>query len=214
MRNWSLPTGLGLALAAAGLPSASAGITNTTGDAIFLDPPPASLVLNALVNDDQGFVFNERQNVTIPAGLYVDITAPGVYDETSDLDRVRLQAGTIVNSYFVHVDNDRNKPGSAKVLLSVTFDQPIIGIMVRDSVLDVSDAVLGAPGTVYPTGQRARTYEFKPDRLSLSSDLRTVTIRTVSKNDMDEIRIVTQAPEPTSLALLALGALGGLIRRR
>lgn len=214
MRKWKIGAGLGFALGLAVAPSALAGITGTLGDAIVLGSPPSSLLLNALTDDDFGFIFEERTNYSLSPGLDVDLTMAGTYDETDDLDRTRVQAGTLVNSYFIHVDNDRNQPGSGKVKLSVTFDTPIIGIMVRDSTLDASDGQLGAAGTIYPTGQRRRSYEFTPDRIIVSADLRTVTIRTVSKNDMDEIRILTQVPEPASLALVGLGAAAALFRRR
>ena len=41
----------------------------------------------------------------------------------------------------------------------MTFGAKIIGMLVSNDALDDTDESLGAPGTVYPTGQGARGFE-------------------------------------------------------
>lgn len=206
--------GLCLALSALAIPTAAAGIVSTTGEVTVLATPPASVVLNALSSDDVGFAFEERTGHTLSPGVYVDAVSPGIYDDPTDLVRVLIPDGTLVNSYFVHVDNDRTVARPAKIRMTITFSEPIIGVMVRSLVLDASDGQLGAPGTTYSTGQRRRGYELPPEKFVISADMMTISIRAVSKQEMDQIRILTEVPEPSTLALLAIGLAGVLGRCR
>ena len=76
------------------------------------------------------------------------------------------------------------------------------------STLSASDALLGAPGTKYPTGDSDRGLELdrSQDYLTLTvlSDGETkITVHFYTHGNVDQIRILTAVPEPSSLVIAA-----------
>lgn len=63
--------------------------------------PPPSVDFGALESDTTMYAFDEQQNVTLAQALEVDITAPGTYDDSSDLTPGTIPGGTGVSSHFV-----------------------------------------------------------------------------------------------------------------
>src|SRR4051812_23641876 len=82
---------------------AGAAITGTSGAATKISAP-SSVRFGALTSDTTMFVFDERQNVTLAAGITVDITQPGVYTASAQLTPGTITAGTVVSSHFIHCD--------------------------------------------------------------------------------------------------------------
>ncbi len=193
---------------------AYAGIISTAGQ-IEVVPPPPSLRAGALESDAFARAIAERQGVTLPGDLAVDITLPGTYASPAGPTPGTIPAGTFVDSFVLHADAV-GVPGSPVFYSgSVTLDSEVLGLVIGDDTLPVSAALLGSPGTLYPfTGG----LELGPnsDTVTLSDDRRTVTIRFGSAAGVDQLRIVAAAsvPEPASLVLLGLGVSGLLIIRR
>ena len=168
--------------------SSMAEIVATGGGAVQIAPPP-SVVLDALESDTEIRVFNEQQGVTLLAPLAVNITAPGLYDETGDLTPGVIPAGTAVDSHLVHydiifVDQALSQTGT------VTFRDRILGVILNDADVDASDG-LGALVTTYqPAGLQFRGAELdENDIIEVGCDF--ITLNLESFQTLDHIRVIT-----------------------
>ena len=174
---------------------APAAIAAQTGNITVLQPPPPDVRLEQLTSDEVGFAFAERTCATLSAPLPVDIIDPvGTYG-AGQTNPGLVPAGTPVDSYLVHLDNVGDT-GNAFLSGSLTFDQPVLGIILLPGTLNASDPVVGAPGTLYPTGDtQFRGYE-APDTVTVSPDGFTVTFAAVSGSRQDDVRIITAGTCP------------------
>ena len=168
------------------------------------------------VNQDNNHIwlFTEKVGYTLTSPLKVNVTAPGFYNNYTGLLST-LPAGLKVDVYYMRFDPQPVTTKSG----SVTFDVPILGIIVHRSELDASN-YLGVPGTAYPGLAHSPLIglENGADKLTLSPDMKTLTVDWRASSPGDRIRIITATaiPEPTSLLLFAAGLAGaGLgVRRR
>ena len=199
-----------------------------SGD-IELIAPPTSVAAGATESDTLMRLFLEQESFALPSSLDAEVTAPATVSGGAGITPGAVAAGTVVSSYFLHFDT--SLPNVAITLAaSITFDAPILGLMLFGSSLDASDLILGAPGTTYPgAGDFFRgTAELTAggDLVSLSNDMRTLNVQSrVSQIDgfsgIDQLRIVlavpepTPVPEPTTIGLLFAAMLGaGVAGRR
>jgi len=175
--------------------------------------PPLSVQEGALENDSMGFVFLESQS-TLTADLAVDHAVTGGDLILNEIDVMpgTIDAGTPIRSYLLTVDGSEQ----TNLTATVSFEVPdeIIGLLLLDNSLDDTDAQLGNPGTLYATGDGTRGLEIgatrqNPDYLSISADRRTITVDLVLAGvGLDQIRLVTVIPEPSSAMLASLAVLG------
>ncbi|RMF86878.1 MAG: hypothetical protein D6739_02515, partial [Nitrospirae bacterium] len=169
----------------------------TVSGAVTLAPPPGDVTLGAYESDTAIYLFPERTGVTLASDLAADVTAPGSVGTSADLTPGTIAAATAVDSYLLHFD----PVGSTNVVRltgSVTFDRPILGVLVADNTLAGSDGPLGHPGTLYPTTLALRGLEFPgQDYLTLSADMRTLELDWTASDVLDQVRVVTAVPEPT-----------------
>ena len=186
---------VGIALVALAA-TASATIIGTSGQMTKIAPPP-SVLFDALESDTTMFAFDEQQNVTLAQPLSVDITTPGTYDDSADLTPGTIPAGTAVSSHFVNADHVGT--GVPRVTLdgTVTTDKDILGIAILAKALNDSD-YLGAPGTLYPTGEFGRGFNLdnQDDFVIEQIDKRTVQIHSDVRIHSDQVRIITEADGP------------------
>ena len=195
---------LGLALLGSllSLQTAAAKIIGTAG-LMEVIPPPASVVNNALTNDDTLYVFEEQQGVTLSDELVVNVVVPGRYgpnfpppDLDTGLTQGSIPSGTSVNSHFLHGDGDVGSP-TVRLSGSVTFDQDILGVIFQTNQLNLTHRLLGATDTDYHTGSSAWFNIFGTDSFVLSEDRRTLTMDPASiGNGSDNIRVVTAVVDP------------------
>ncbi len=185
--------------------AANAAITGVAGQTTLLGSPPVSCVPSALAGFT-AYAWNEKQNLTISSGVFCDnVPNPG-----GNIGAVPgLVTGT-VDSHFIHFEDNS---GVGLVQGSVTFSAPIVGVMFNGTSLDNSDVLCGAIGTTYPT-----LYPFRQmgsSVFSYTGNTLTFNLSTISPViALAEIRVLTQVPAPASAALLGMGGLVALRRRR
>lgn len=171
----------------------SAAITGTSGQVVTVSPPPSAL-MHAYESDTEIRAWDEQQNVTLPKNISANITTPGTYTSTGSLTPGVIPAGTVVSSQILHAD-PVGAPTTANVLSgSITTDGEVLGIIVGPTSLSGSD-FLGAPGTVYDTGNPFRGLEFDPpNSVTLTITLHSVSVTVGTRIHLDEIRVVTAPP--------------------
>ena len=180
--------------------------------------PPVSVVEGNLQSDTNIFWFFEGQT-TLESDIKVDITNPGIYSAGSDLTGGTISTGETVNSYLLHFDPAGNTPTGNTTIGILSFPYPILGIIVLDGSLDVTDNILGASGTTYPTGQQWRGLELGPVSVANPDtfifDVDSITglggiagILFAKDVGIDQVRVVTAVPIPTTALLLCCGIVG------
>jgi hypothetical protein len=239
MNRTPIAIAIAVSVAAAGTATAgntSGGIANFSGQLSLVPSTesPLSFKWGDMANDQSMALYVETTGYTLQSPLMADISGDeGTYHRFNrPAQPFAIPAGTQIDSYFIHqelVGNDYNK--FASMNFSITFEQPILGVIVGGdwhdgelfrTTLDDSD-YLGGPGVQYTKNadQRRRgaleglAYaEF----LTVSDDGYTLTGSLHSRSvHVDDIRVITMGsviPTPGSAALLGLAGLIGLKRRR
>jgi hypothetical protein len=177
-------------------------------------------------------IWNEQTGVTLPSDVVLDtdLADSTLRYVTGSVDPGEvafsagggptLAAGTAVDVYYAYFDPAGTQNGSG----SVTFDQPVLGIVAHTSQLPLSDflRVGGAPypGTSAFTNRGWEVQEWG----QLSADRLTLTFFGNASNPGDQFRIFVTpganvvVPEPSTWAMLLAGTaavlLGGVRRRR
>ena len=93
---------------------------------------------------------------------------------------------------------------------SVTFDDTILWLMVTSADLIASDSQLGASGTSYSVSN-LRGIENLADAISISTDMKTLSVDLAVLNGIDNIRVVTglaAVPIPAAAWLFGTGLIG------
>lgn len=195
------------------------GIVSLSGD-VEMIAPPFSVQEGAVESDSVARLFLEREGFALPSDLDVDITTPGgVFDEFADLvSPGSISAGTMVNSYFFHADAVDT---SVQVYDGeIVFSEPILGIILTHDTLQASHPIVGAPSTTttYPANGSTDASDAPFNLFNSGDSEMTVMLpstvifhssKDFSNNTYDHFRVITAVPEPSSVAILAIG--GALI---
>lgn len=186
--------------------SASAAIIGVTGNTTWLGSAPVSCTPGSLTGFN-AYTWDEQQGVSL--SLNVDMTNnPG-----SSTSPIPGTANGVYDSHFIHFEGIAGVVGAVG---TVSFNNPIVAVIFRNTNLDNSDAPAGSPGTVYPTGYPFRGLNANPPSFfSILGNTLSFNLNSINPVAfVDQIRVLTQAPAPGSMALLGLGGLIAGRRRR
>jgi hypothetical protein len=173
-------------------------------------------VLPGAIQSQTDAVLFQESVSTLASPLSVDIAAPGLYTTASPNAPGTIPALTQVASYMIHHESVANVFSS--VLVSFTFPQPILGVITSDPLLDATDNTLGNPSTSYPTGLTNRGLELPfpitPDAVFWSGNQVFFQVETNTAAILDQLRVITSVPEPSTFLLLALSIVSASASRR
>ena len=211
-----LISGLAIAFLLSLIPRATfGGIVNMGGQVEFVSSPPSDVRSNQWESNTHARIFQERLAFRLTQPVSVDVTLPGtVRLAPDDLSPATLGIGTVLNSYYLHVDSVAEN--FIDLRGSITFDSDIIGVIsgVKDGItsndfgssLALSNSILGRVGVSY---SRGATDLLPQDFFTITQDRRTLTFRLTTAPGDDNLRIITNVPEPSSFTILVLlSALG------
>ncbi len=206
---------------------AHAGVVGTTGAVTSLFFTPLFLDLGELESNIFISEIAEQKNVQLNSALAVDISLPSTVPSSISVNLTPgvVAAGTRVDSYLLHFDPIGTPSQPLALSGSVTFSLPVLGIEVLTTSLNSTDTVLGIPGAFYPIGEVNRGLELSVglvgietfDGITLSLDRKTVSVILSTQLSLDQVRVITAVPEPSSLTQFGIGAVGlagGVFLRR
>lgn len=205
-------------------------IQQFSGELTFLQQPPASVELDALVSDSTLFMFIEKENYILTTDIVLDISQPGDYFDDSIIpDSLQtwdllnpglILAGTEVHSIYFHYDNETynqtfnlfnylNCIGQYQVNSQITFNYPVLGIIMRASGnqpnLLNSDTELGLSTVDYCEHNLSHFPGInivdgcQSDRFILSADRLTLTLKNNTDIHHDNYRVILDASNPLSV---------------
>lgn len=194
---------------------ANAGAMTVSGNVSLLPAPPVAAGPGDLVSGTNAFFWTERYDLSLPSPLAMDVipfqnNAVGMY--TSNAPNTQstwsgLLASGNYDSFMLHAETPSKKFTSTG---SITFDEDIVGIIFDQATLGTTDLLLGAVGTIYAGSGDNRGFELNgpSNWFSVSPDRRTFAFQTVVNQNINEVRIVTNAqstltavPVPASIFL-------------
>jgi len=193
--------------------SGAAGMGTTTTD-LRLDQSESGDL--QLLDEMQDVVLGCPLTLDLPASYLSSLGGPWVYAAhgVPASAQATLPAGTVVRSHLVHFDPFGSTLDSA--VATITFDEPILGLMVTDGSLNASDS-LGLASITYPSTKRGlegnSTYTDSLEFTLLSPKVLDVRML-IANTGLDQVRVIT-TPVPGGLLLGAtgLGIVGWLKRR-
>lgn len=171
--------------------AATAAITDVAGSVKRIRAP-ASVERGVLESNTEIVVFREVQESTLISDVFVNATAPGFYDATGMPVTEFIPAGTVVDSYLLHFD-PIGQPGPDPVSLggTISFSGTIIGVIFKTNELLLSDAELGAHGTIYGDAISRGLETSGPDFFTIAPDAKDITVLFNARGVFDEVRIIT-----------------------
>lgn len=182
----------------------ASGIAESTGAFEFAPPWPRPMGL--VQSDSKIFVLPEGYAQTVDTPIPVNITEAGKYEEFSQLTDTNIAAGTRVKSFLLQFRPiDRGDGGRAakpkrpapdelkRIVGEITFDQPVIGIVVRGNDLRATDRVFSRRGGQVP--QKGRALELfgspRDDVIVLGENRRTIKLDLAAFGIFsDQVRVI------------------------
>jgi hypothetical protein len=185
--------------------SSSAAIVSVSGQALQIGPPPSAA--QGLLTGLTAFAWDEQQNINVAGVVCDEIANPG----TSFTPTFGAVSGQI-NSHFIHFEDI----AGITVQGSVTFDGPIVGVIWKNALLDLTDGSLGAGATAYPTGYFTRGLAITlPSWMTTNANVLTFDLGTLAPvGDLAQLRVLTAVPAPGAAAVFGIAGLAAARLRR
>ncbi|WP_343764793.1 hypothetical protein [Gangjinia marincola] len=202
----------------------NAEIESLSGQIKLLEQPPASLELDELTSDTLLFIFAEKRSHTLVTSIEIDLSMPGNYfpstfpgDEQTweALMPGNIPAGTVVDSYYLHYDNETyndtfdinnyfNCIGQYQVNAVIKFSKPVLGIIMRAGLgeedhLGNSNNELGVASVDYCEDNLSHFPGInivdgcQSDQFILSEDRKTLTLKNNTDIHHDNYRVILAA---------------------
>ncbi|RYD23147.1 MAG: hypothetical protein EOP88_05395 [Verrucomicrobiaceae bacterium] len=178
----------------------ASGIRTTKGEVVPA-PPGTPETLAGMESDTHILVIPERRDFRLASRIRVDIDAPGTYQAESLLANLpfKPRQNVRMRSYLLRYNpvGSVPKPGFRRFEGSVTFDRPVLAIIVGGKKLHQTDERLSkAPlPTLNAIDAELRGLERAKnpgaDSVTLSEDRRTVSVIFYAGESIDEIRAIT-----------------------
>jgi len=170
--------------------SLTGGQALANGGAILQLTAPLPDILPNGFDDDNVRIFDEVQNLTLSSVVILDTADPALSSNV-------LGVGSVVSSHYLFFDTAAS---NVDAIGTVTFDQPILGVIRFNEQHDSSDPVLGEPTVVYGVGNPSLE----------SADVATFTGNTLSfditaVSPGDALRIVTGVNPVPGINVCAAG---------
>jgi len=170
---------------------AASGITGSSGAFRFAPPFPRPLAW--IESDTNIFILPEGYARELDAPCPIDMSVDGTKTTT-------IPAGQRVRSYLLQFNQfnqatDTN-PKLRRIEGSITFDRPVLGLIIHSETLEQTDGLFSVRGGRVPPFKRG--LELSPprtaDQVFVSEDRRTVTLRlTVFNRLSDHVRVIVDA---------------------
>lgn len=174
----------------------SSGILKSTGAFRFTPPWPRRL--RFVRSDDEIFVAPEGYALKLSKPLQVNITDSGEYRNVQELTQNEIAEGQQVRSFILHFhpEHEGDQPRFKRTRGSITFDRPVLGLIVRHEELAASSSIF--PGRKAGEFLEHRQLELTGlpvgDRVTLSDDRRTVSLDLAApRRFSDLVRVIVDA---------------------
>lgn len=177
--------------------SIEAGIIATSGMVQIWHDPPETVEVNQLERNLVAIVFEEQTKV-LDVSIEVDISIPGFYETVYPMTPGVITEGAKLMSYYFHADpRGQVSPGVRRYIGSVTFAEPVAGILVKPRTMYPTDHIFGLPTVRYPREEDIRQGVLGPgDYIALSEDMRTVSFDLGVGLWSDDFRVLLHLEEP------------------
>ncbi|MEM7474302.1 MAG: FecR domain-containing protein [Planctomycetota bacterium] len=174
----------------------ASGITGSSEAFRFVPPWPPRISL--VSSDSDIFVAKECYSKDLAFDLSVNVSEPGTVTTLEDLSPNKIQQGRRIRSYILHYapTTNLNPRRATKLKGSITFDRPILGLIVMHEELKASSRRFSrrAAGESQHRRQLDFTGEKARDRITLSDDMRTLDVELISPGrSSDLIRVIVES---------------------
>ncbi|KLU01388.1 putative transmembrane protein [Rhodopirellula islandica] len=181
------------------------GIVKSTG--AFRFAPPWPRLVNRIQSDRRIFVLPEGYATRLQSPCSVDLTVPGRYTKAALLLPAEVSTGHRVRSFLlmfnpkipIDTENNRQRPTIRDLELvegSITFQQPILGVIVEDKTLFATDgrfSLRSAASLPFGRGLELDASRIG-DVITLSEDRQTIDLSLMSFGRRgDHVRVIVDA---------------------
>ncbi len=145
-------------------------------------------------------VFPEAERIRLNEPIDVDSVEPGEFLRQQASAGYSVASGTTVRSYLLQFNPTTELPEERKILTGeITFSKPIVGVLWNADRLAQTDAVFGTeasqyefPGRGIETPRIVRAPGAGRDRIFLSDDRCTLSLKLNCSVHLDQIRVLVE----------------------